>query len=208
VASMMTQALVPVFHDQPLVAHTRVGCSDVHGKGVYASKAIAKDQIFCSYPAHGVRVSFEDQSLYAPNPTCEDTTEAYRMSAQHLSVMLGNLFDYQLRRGPLPGMPQLEYAIVGLPGIHDHHGHLINHSTAANAKFFDCRVIALCDIQPGAEILCDYGPTYLTRCRVCGKNSTARCGRCGTVVYCGAEHQGQHWKIHKRTCAKLSAMER
>lgn len=43
-------------------------------------------------------------------------------------------------------------------------------------------------------------------CAVCGKPSSAQCGRCKTVHYCGRDCQVAHWKGgHKRACAGESA---
>lgn len=38
-------------------------------------------------------------------------------------------------------------------------------------------------------------------CVVCGETGRARCAQCGVTVYCGREHQVQHWKDgHKQQC--------
>ncbi|KAF9041903.1 hypothetical protein BDZ89DRAFT_1156248 [Hymenopellis radicata] len=43
-------------------------------------------------------------------------------------------------------------------------------------------------------------PAWLNPCQACGKASTMRCSRCRNVNYCGAAHQKQDWKHHKRVC--------
>ena len=50
-------------------------------------------------------------------------------------------------------------------------------------------------------------------CAVCKKSESAlakdvklkHCARCKKVLYCARECQKQHWKIHKKDCAKLAA---
>nr|XP_039258932.1 egl nine homolog 1-like [Styela clava] len=42
-------------------------------------------------------------------------------------------------------------------------------------------------------------------CAVCDKlDNLKSCSRCGSVEYCGREHQTQHWKVHKKDCKKQS----
>ncbi|XP_066280658.1 egl nine homolog 1-like [Branchiostoma lanceolatum] len=50
-------------------------------------------------------------------------------------------------------------------------------------------------------------PEVTDVCAVCGaKSNLKRCSRCQGVMYCGREHQSQHWKQHKKICrAKLAA---
>jgi hypothetical protein len=56
----------------------------------------------------------------------------------------------------------------------------------------------------------DMSPEYFqkTACQVCGvlANNMA-CARCKSVVYCGKDHQRQHWKVHKKNCNQLALIE-
>ena len=42
--------------------------------------------------------------------------------------------------------------------------------------------------------------SYLKRCKVCSKEGTKRCGKCGCAYYCSADCQKSHWKEHKKVC--------
>lgn len=45
------------------------------------------------------------------------------------------------------------------------------------------------------------GPTVEHLCAVCAAKAVSKCGRCMKVWYCGRQHQSEHWKTHKVTCA-------
>jgi hypothetical protein len=38
------------------------------------------------------------------------------------------------------------------------------------------------------------------RCKICGKESAKKCGKCSRVSYCSKECQAQDWKTHKSVC--------
>ncbi|KZS89758.1 hypothetical protein SISNIDRAFT_458432 [Sistotremastrum niveocremeum HHB9708] len=43
-------------------------------------------------------------------------------------------------------------------------------------------------------------------CATCGTpHELKACSRCRKIWYCGAEHQKQHWKAHKRNCVAAEA---
>jgi hypothetical protein len=39
-------------------------------------------------------------------------------------------------------------------------------------------------------------------CQVCAVDCNMACSGCRQVYYCGADHQKQDWKEHKKTCKK------
>ena len=47
----------------------------------------------------------------------------------------------------------------------------------------------------------------ISKCMVCHKSASQRCGACRTVAYCCPEHQREHWKsVHKQTCKMRQEM--
>jgi len=47
--------------------------------------------------------------------------------------------------------------------------------------------------------------TPVTRCAVCGKDTSMKCSRCKLVFYCGKEHQIQDWRsCHKSNCKPVA----
>lgn len=44
------------------------------------------------------------------------------------------------------------------------------------------------------------GLDSLGKCAVCGVDATLKCTACRLAFYCGADHQRQHWKVHKLQC--------
>lgn len=43
--------------------------------------------------------------------------------------------------------------------------------------------------------------TLHQNCSVCGIPATQKCGGCQSTVYCGKDHQKEHWKKgHKLSC--------
>jgi len=37
-------------------------------------------------------------------------------------------------------------------------------------------------------------------CLVCDSPGSKKCSGCNSAAYCSAEHQKQHWKLHKNQC--------
>lgn len=51
-------------------------------------------------------------------------------------------------------------------------------------------------------------PSPSLKCAVCGKSATQKCSGCQSVVYCGRDHQKDHWIRggHKQTCKSYKIM--
>lgn len=47
-------------------------------------------------------------------------------------------------------------------------------------------------------------PPSQPRCLVCSLPAPLKCSRCRSAHYCSAEHQRQHWKLHKRACSRAA----
>ncbi|XP_066261852.1 SET domain-containing protein SmydA-8-like [Euwallacea similis] len=46
-----------------------------------------------------------------------------------------------------------------------------------------------------------------SKCAVCGEPAELKCSACKLVVYCGKDHQKQHWKEHKILCRPFEVLE-
>mmetsp|Transcript_2395 Transcript_2395/g.5467 ORF Transcript_2395/g.5467 Transcript_2395/m.5467 type:complete len:952 (+) Transcript_2395:38-2893(+) len=47
-----------------------------------------------------------------------------------------------------------------------------------------------------------------SKCIVCGKPSTSKCGRCCSASYCGKACQLKDWRTHKLECGRMAEMEK
>lgn len=45
------------------------------------------------------------------------------------------------------------------------------------------------------------------KCAVCQEPASQACAHCGTISYCGKEHQKEHWASHKNVCKPYRIQE-